>query len=84
MKKESNQIELKSFKNNDICNISAIRGDERFVSRISAMGVTTGATVRIIRNGFGTPLLIHARDTLIAVSKREAGKIFATKGGTTT
>lgn len=56
--------------------IEKIEGDTRFVSRVTAMGLTERSKVDIIQNGGGTPVLLFARDTSVAISKREAKNIF--------
>ena len=45
------------------------------------MGLSIGSKIKIVRNGFGMPLLLFSRDTVIAVSKKEAEKIYVTQQG---
>ena len=67
---------LIKLQQNESAAIETIEGDSRFISRITSIGLSVGSTVRVIRNGFGMPMLLYAHDTLIAVSKKEAEKIF--------
>ena len=71
---------LTNLKTGDIGDIETIRGDSRFVSRITSIGLSIGSAVRIIHNGFGMPMLLYAHDTLIAISRKEAEKVFIQQG----
>lgn len=55
--------------------IMELAGDARFVSRAMAMGLTVGCPVEVVQNEKGQPVLIYARDTLIALGRTEAAKI---------
>ncbi|MCG8335980.1 MAG: ferrous iron transport protein A [Proteobacteria bacterium] len=70
---------LTGFKKGETCHIKSIQGDSRFIGRISSMGLTTDSEIQIVQNGFGMPLLLFSHDTLIAISKKEAGRIMAQK-----
>ncbi|MDO4522653.1 MAG: FeoA family protein [Eubacteriales bacterium] len=49
--------------------------DEHFIRRAGSMGLVAGTELRIIRNQAKMPLLIFARDTLIAVNRKDAAGI---------
>lgn len=55
------------------CNavVDKLTGDERFMSRITSIGLTPGCTVKVIRNDKNRPMLIYSRDTLIALNRKE-------------
>lgn len=72
---------LTKLKKGEIGDIETIKGDSRFISRITSIGLSVGSAVRVMQNGFGMPMLLYAHDTLIAVSKKEAEKIFVQQGG---
>jgi len=55
--------------------IEEIRGDKHFEERISAMGLRKGVPLRVVKNKKKLPLLIYARDTMIAVGRSESEKI---------
>jgi ferrous iron transport protein A len=55
--------------------VAALNGDARFLSRITAVGLTPGCAVEILRNEGRQPVLLYSRDTMIAVSRREGEKI---------
>jgi ferrous iron transport protein A len=72
---------LTNQKKGETCRVASIEGDNRFISRISSMGITIGSIVTILQNTFGMPMLLYAHDTLVALSKKEAGKITVEAGG---
>jgi len=67
--------DLTDHKKGNTCRVASIEGDNRFISRISSMGIAIGSSVDIIQNTFGMPMLLYAHDTLVALSRKEAGKI---------
>ena len=64
--------ELKKDQNGKVVSID---GDSRFVSRITSIGLTPGCEVTIIKNEKRRPLLVFARDTMIALNGKECEKI---------
>jgi ferrous iron transport protein A len=55
--------------------VAKLDGDERFLSRITAIGLTPGCPVEILRSEKRQPVLLYSRDTMIALSRREGEKI---------
>ncbi len=55
--------------------IISIDGDARFVSRITSIGLTPGCEVSVIKNEKRRPLLVFARDTMIALNSKECERI---------
>jgi ferrous iron transport protein A len=55
--------------------VAALNGDARFLSRITAIGLTPGCPVEMLRNEVRQPILLYCRDTMIAVCRREGEKI---------
>ena len=55
--------------------IIAIHGDTRFLSRITSIGLTVGCKIKIMRNEKKQPVLILSRDSLIAVNRKDCGRI---------
>ncbi|MGP1442378.1 MAG: FeoA family protein [Anaerovoracaceae bacterium] len=55
--------------------VKDVKGDARFISRITSIGLTTGAMLKIVRNVKRLPLLIYSRDTMLAINKQEADNI---------
>lgn len=56
--------------------VKDVKGDTRFISRITSIGLTTGAMLKVVRNVKRLPLLIYSRDTMLAINKREANNIY--------
>ena len=61
--------------------IASINGDNRFVSRITSIGLTPGCKVTIVKNEKKRPLLVYSRDTMIALDRNECENIFVEEGG---
>ncbi|WP_026650894.1 FeoA family protein [Butyrivibrio proteoclasticus] len=59
--------------------VDKLTGDERFMSRITSIGLTPGCTVKVIRNDKNRPMLIYSRDTLIALNRNECKGIEVTE-----
>jgi ferrous iron transport protein A len=55
--------------------VARLDGDPRFLSRITAIGLTPGCPVEILRSEKRQPVLLYSRDTMIALSRREGEKI---------
>ena len=51
--------------------IASVNGDQRFISRITSIGLTPGCTVTVIKNEKNRPLLVYSRDTMIALNRKE-------------
>lgn len=66
---------LQSVKSGTIGTVAAIRGDHRFLSRITSIGLTIGCGVEVLRNSKKRPLLIYSRDTMIAINREESERI---------
>lgn len=60
--------------------ITRIIGDERFLGRVTSMGLTIGCPIEILQNEKKQPVLIFGRDTMIALNRKECEKIMI--GGT--
>jgi ferrous iron transport protein A len=55
--------------------VAKLDGDPRFLSRVTAIGLTPGCPVEILRSEKRHPVLLYCRDTVIALSRREGEKI---------
>ena len=55
--------------------LSKIAGDKRFLSRITSVGLTVGTEVEVIQNQGRYPILLHARDSVLAINRQEAANI---------
>ncbi len=59
--------------------VEKLTGDERFMSRITSIGLTPGCSITVIRNDKNRPMLIYSRDTLIALNRKECMGIEVTE-----
>ncbi len=55
--------------------IQRIVGDDHFLNRITAIGVTEGTEFQTVRNDKKMPVLVYLRETLIAVNRVDAERI---------
>jgi len=57
------------------CKIISISGSKRFLDRVGAMGLTPDTIVDIVQNRKRQPILVYARDTMIAINRKECKNI---------
>ena len=55
--------------------ILEIKEESRLVNRLSSMGLLCGSMIEICQNHKKQPVLLYARDTLIAIGREESKKI---------
>lgn len=55
--------------------IREIKDEIRLNNRLSSMGILTGTKVWICQNHKKQPVLLFARDTLVAIGREECSKI---------
>lgn len=55
--------------------IEEIRDEARLVNRLSSMGMLQGSQIEICQNNKKQPVLVFARDTLVAIGRQESKKI---------
>ena len=54
--------------------ILEIKEENRLVNRLSSMGLLCGSTIEVWQNHEKQPVLIFARDTLVAIGREESKK----------
>ncbi len=64
-------MSLSELKENKEAMVTAVDGDNRFMSRITSIGLTPGCRVRVLKNDKNRPLLVYSRDTMIALNRNE-------------
>ena len=52
-----------------------IKDEARLINRLSAMGIMQGSEIEICQNHQKQPVLVFARDTLVAIGRQESRKI---------
>jgi len=55
--------------------VTSVNGDNRYVGRITSIGITPGCRVRIIKNDKNRPIIVFSRDTMIALNSNESKNI---------
>lgn len=60
--------------------ITSLDGDQRFMSRVTSIGLTPGSRVKVIKNEKNRPLLLYSRDTMIALNRSECELIGVEEG----
>ena len=55
--------------------VRKIKDEVRLNNRLSSMGILTGSKIEICQNHKKQPILLFARDTLIAIGREECSKI---------
>ena len=68
---------LIDIKTGSTARITNVSGDDRFVSRVTAIGLTQGCPVEIIQNAKNRPVLLYARDSSIALDRNDCTHIEA-------
>ena len=62
---------LSELRQNSNAVVKSLNGDQRFISRITSIGLTPGCSVRVLRNDKNRPMLVFSRDTMIALNRKE-------------
>lgn len=55
--------------------IASVSGDDRFVSRVTAIGLTEGCAVEVLQNVRNRPVLVHVRDSDVALDRGDCMRI---------
>jgi ferrous iron transport protein A len=55
--------------------IKRIRGGHQILSRLGCLGFTPGARLKVVQNYRHGPIIVHLRDTRVALGRGEAHKI---------
>lgn len=70
------RITLSEAKRGKTYIILNIKDEARLQNRLSSMGLLCGGRIEVCQNLQKQPVLVFARDTLIAVGREESKKIF--------
>ena len=55
--------------------IASVPGTDRFVSRVTAIGLTEGCRIEIVQNAKRRPLLVFERDSVVALDRADCKNI---------
>ena len=54
---------------------ASVSGTDRFVSRVTAIGLTEGCRIEIVQNAKRRPLLVFERDSVVALDRTDCKNI---------
>jgi ferrous iron transport protein A len=55
--------------------VVSLQGGRHLIGRLSALGFTPGALVRVIRNSHHGPIIVSVLDTCIALGRMQADRV---------
>lgn len=67
-----NLSEVKTGQSGRVCGVS---GSARFLSRVTSVGITEGCRFTVMQNRLNRPVLLHARDSAIALDRHDCERI---------
>lgn len=68
-------IPLSQISTGETVYVEDIRGGKAFTQRISDLGFTKGAEVKVLSNSFAGPLMVVIKESRFALGQGEASKI---------
>jgi len=72
-------MKLSELKENQNAVVAKLDGDNRFISRITSIGLTPGCRLQVVKNDRNRPVLVYSRDTMIALNRKECSGIEVTE-----
>lgn len=60
--------------------VRSLGTDERFLNRITSIGLTEGAPFQVVKNDRKMPVLVFVRETLLALNRKDCEKIEVAEG----
>ncbi|MBR0477689.1 MAG: ferrous iron transport protein A [Solobacterium sp.] len=70
-------MKLSEMKAGTTAKVKSLGADRRFVSRITAIGMSEGASFEVVKNDRKMPVLIYVRETLLALNRSDCDMIEA-------
>ncbi len=61
--------------------VRSLGRDERFLSRITSIGLTEDARFQVVKNDRKMPVLVYVRETLLALNRKDCDKIEVSEVG---
>ena len=62
-------MKLHDMKEGSAARVFAVSGDARFVSRVTAVGLTEGCRIEVLQNVRKRPVLVYVRDSAVAIDR---------------
>lgn len=71
----TSRLKLSEMRNGQQGKVRALKGAERFLDRITSIGITIGCPISIMQNYKKRPVLVYARDSAIALDRADCDLI---------
>lgn len=68
-------MKLSEMKADRTGTVKSLGRDEKFLKRITSVGLTEGARFQVVKNDRKMPVLVYARETLLALNRRDCDMI---------
>ncbi len=68
-------MKLSELKAGTSAKVVSLGNDERFVKRITSIGMSEGVDLDVIKNDRKMPVLIYVRETLLALNRNDCERI---------
>ncbi len=72
-------MKLSEMKADEHGTVRSLGKDERFLKRITSIGLTEGAAFFVVKNDRKMPVLVYVRETLLALNRKDCEKIEVTE-----
>lgn len=72
-------MKMSEMRENSHGTVLKLGGEERFLNRVTSIGLTEGASFQIVRNDRKMPVLVYVRETLLALNRADCEKIEVTE-----
>ncbi len=68
-------MKLSELKADTYARVVSLGSDERFIKRITSIGMNEGVSFEVVKNDRKMPVLIYVRETLLAMNRKDCEKI---------
>ncbi|MCR4749137.1 MAG: ferrous iron transport protein A [Lachnospiraceae bacterium] len=72
-------MKLSEMKANGHGTVISLGKDQRFLNRITSIGLTEGTSFQVVKNDKKMPVLVYARETLLALNRKDCEIIEVTE-----
>ena len=69
------EMKLSELKADTYARVVSLGSDERFIKRITSIGMNEGVSFEVVKNDRKMPVLIYVRETLLAMNRKDCEKI---------
>ena len=68
-------MKLTEMRKDTFGKVESLKNDEKFLKRITSIGMTEGTTFQIVKNDRKMPVLVYVRESLIALNRNDCQSI---------